>query len=117
MSVELLVGGVLGLVTAGASGIAAVGVKRLLRHTDVLAAKVDDHGLAIVEMKTKLPNGEWRAIKEEVAAVGAGVTAVSVDVAALRGELGAHVYNCKKVLADATCRPLKMKRARARARR
>jgi hypothetical protein len=97
--IELVIGSVLGLVTAGASGVAAVGVKRLLRHTDELKETVTAHGLSIVEMKGKLPNGEWRAIKDEVAAVGAGVTAVSVDVAALRGELGAHVYNCKKVLA------------------
>jgi hypothetical protein len=99
--IELIVGSVLGLVTAGASGIAAVGVKRLLKHTDVLSSKVDDHGVAIAEMKLKLPNGEWRAIKADVAAVGAGVTAVSVDVAALRGELGAHVYSCKQILAAA----------------
>ncbi len=115
--IELVIGSVLGLVTAGASGIAAVGVNRLLRHTDELKTTVDAHGLAIAEMKMKLPNGEWKAIKTDLAQVGAGVTAVSVDVAALRGELGDHVFNCKKILAESSACTVKRKTAPKRKRR
>lgn len=115
--VELVLGSALGLITASASGMAAVGVNRLLRQSDELKTTVDAHGLSIAEMKTKLPNGEWKAIKDDVAAVAAGVTKVSLDVAALRGELGDHVYNCKTVLASAACPKPRPRPRRRRTRR
>src|SRR5574340_1623566 len=108
-TVEIVMGGVFGLVTAGASGVAAVGVSRLLKHTDELKGKVDEHGVSIAEMKLKLPNGEWRAIKADVAEVGAQVTA-------LRGEVGEHILACKKMTGpERVCRPrIRPKRARGR---
>ncbi len=105
-TIEIIVGGVLGLITTGASGVAAVGVGRLLRHTDELKTKVDEHGVSIAEMKLKLPNGEWRAIKADVAGVAASVTTMSGDVAALDGELGSHILACqKRTGASKVCRP------------
>ena len=57
-----------------------MGVKRLLHKTDKLNDTVGAHSERIAAMEVKLPNGEWKTVKEDVAAL-------HVDVRGLRGEL------------------------------
>ena len=89
--VALLIGIPVGLVTTATSGLASLGIRRLLKSHDEMRQEQTEQGKQIAGMQSKLPNGEWRAITEGMAACTAGVTAVSVDVAALRGELGKHI--------------------------
>lgn len=65
---EIIVAGV-GLIVTALTGGTALGVKRLLYKADALTEKVGEHGERIAAMEVKIPNGEWRAIKDGVAAL------------------------------------------------
>jgi hypothetical protein len=76
----------LGSVLAGLSGVTALGVNRLLGKTDKLAVTVGEHSERMAAMEVKLPNGEWRMVKDDVAALHS-------DVRGLRGELSQHILD------------------------
>lgn len=128
MLVELTLVGVGGALTA-VSAATGLGVRRLLKSHDelktshgTLTKNVSDQAAEIAAMKVKLPNGEWRAITDGVAACTAGVQAVSMDVAALRGDLGKHILDETAALAEtrevvSTCKGLLMAKPKRRTRR
>lgn len=131
---QIVVAGV-SLVAAGTGGVAAWLGKRVLNGQDELKTTVTQQGERIVAMEVKLPNGEWRAIKDDVAALHTSVREVKdevgghrIDLKELRAELNQHITdenammgdvrlvvgNCKSLLAQ---RQQRKKSSKRRARR
>jgi hypothetical protein len=103
-------------VTLASSGLASLGVNRLLKSTDELKDDVKQHGERLAAMEVKMPNGEWRAIKD-------GVADLHTEVIEVRHELSRHILDETKQFDEmsdvvGTCRVLlKKQRAIKRVRR
>lgn len=121
MVVELTLVAVGGALTA-VSAATGLGVRRLLKSHDELKASHDtltktvgDQGTEIAAMKVKMPNGEWRAIKDDVAALHTGVNS-------LNASLAQHILDETQMLADvrgvvSKCQVVLARDSRKRARR
>lgn len=89
---QLALAGV-GLLTLASSGMASLGVSRLLKTTDELRGDVKQHGERLAAMEVKMPNGEWRAIKD-------GMAEVALEIRETRSELSKHVLDESLVMSD-----------------
>lgn len=110
-----------GLLILATSGLASIGVGRLLKKTDTLKDTVDAHGQEIAAMKVKMPNGEWRQIKEDVSKLHSSILDVAGEVSSVCGDLSKHIADETLSLAEMRSLlinpPAAPKKQRVRARR
>lgn len=123
MVVELTLVAVGGALTA-VSAATGLGVRRLLKSHDelktshgTLTKTVSDQGSEISAMKIKLPNGEWRAIKDDVAALHTSVNGLGsalsqhiLEETQMLADVHGVVSRCQAVLAEKEPRPRKRAR-------
>lgn len=97
---ELAVAGV-GILVTALTGGTALGVRRLLSHTDELKGDSKRHGEAIAAMQVLMPNGEWKELKTSVASVHGTVREVQSDLSDLKIEFREHAATEKDRMCEA----------------
>lgn len=79
-----------GTLVSALSAATGMGVRRLLTKTDGLDKKVDAHAERLAAMEVRLPNGEWRELKDSVAGVHGTVREIQTDLSELKIDVHEH---------------------------